>query len=307
MAIQFKKAVVSEAKLRIALYGPAGSGKTYTSLRIARGLAECINSQILVIDSERGSASKYADRFEFYVYELNTKKAEEYIEVIKEAQKHYKIIIVDSLSHAWLELLERVDLLTQTKYKGNSLQAWSEVSLLYKTFVDTLLSVDAHVIATMRVKTDWSVEKDSNTGKIKPVKVGLAPEQRAGIEYEFDILGELNSEHTLFITKDRSGFLQDRIITKPGEDLGRELGQWLTGKSRQESQDTTQHRVQNGDLRERFEALCRDVYGDDIESVKKRIFEFYKVQSFDEMPPQTQEEVVKILAKKLDKKRSKGQ
>ena len=81
MALSFTKATKSRAKLRLALFGPSGAGKTYTALRLATG----IGGRIAVIDTERGSASKYADRFEFDVLELPQRNIDTYCEGIRAA------------------------------------------------------------------------------------------------------------------------------------------------------------------------------------------------------------------------------
>src|SRR5215472_6056307 len=60
---EFRKAIKYDAKLRFAVCGPAGSGKTYTLLRLAMELG----GPVALVDTERGSASKYADLFEFDV------------------------------------------------------------------------------------------------------------------------------------------------------------------------------------------------------------------------------------------------
>ena len=80
-AFQFKKATKSQSKLRLGLVGPSGSGKTFTALQIATGLG----GSIAVIDSERGSASKYADLFDFDVLELQTFSPKTYVNAIKAA------------------------------------------------------------------------------------------------------------------------------------------------------------------------------------------------------------------------------
>lgn len=218
----FQKATKKQAKLRLAIYAPSGAGKTYTALRIATGLG----GKIALIDSERGSASKYADNFNFDVAELEKFGIENYVQYIKMAHE-YDVLIIDSLSHAWHELLTEIDKLASAKYKGNSFMAWSEGTPKQRMFVDAILNFPGHVIATMRTKTEWSVEKDANSGKTKPVKLGLAPEQGKGIEYEFDILMEINHEHYATIAKDRTGKFQDAEILKPSEEFGKTLSEWL--------------------------------------------------------------------------------
>lgn len=219
--MQFKKATKETAKLRLAIFGPAGSGKTYTALRLAKGLS----GKIAFIDTERGSASKYADRFEFDVLELPTKDIDTYCAGIQ-AASNYDVLIIDSLTHGWHELLAEVEKLARAKYRGNTWSAWSEGTPKQRQLVDAILNFPGHVIATMRTKTEWTVETTEG-GKTKPVRVGLAPEQGKGIEYEFDLLMELSPEHFANVIKDRTGKYQDQIIDKPGEALGEALSNWL--------------------------------------------------------------------------------
>ena len=96
--MQFQKATKTKSKLRLAIFGPSGSGKTYSALRIAKGMSD----KIALIDTERGSASKYADRFEFDVLDLEQKNIDAYMKAIMAAQvAGYEVLIIDSLSHAW--------------------------------------------------------------------------------------------------------------------------------------------------------------------------------------------------------------
>ena len=82
----------------------------------------------------------------------------------------------------------------------------------------------------MRSKTEWVIGEGKN-GKAAAEKLGLAPEQGKGIEYEFDLLIECNQRHFATITKDRTGRFQDETIEKPGEDFGATLHEWLSGGS----------------------------------------------------------------------------
>ena len=223
----FTKAEKSKALLRAAMFGPSGSGKTYSALAIASGIAKEIKSRIAVIDTERGSAAKYADRFDFDTVELNKTRIENYVEMFDAAAKAgYKVLVIDSMSHAWQELLEEIEQMAKAKYGGNTFRAWGEGTPKQREFVDALLRYPGHIIATMRSKTEYIVE-DNGKGKMAPRKVGLAPEQGKGIEYEFDVLFELSFEHTAHVTKDRTGKYQDKYIEKPGVDFGVELVKWL--------------------------------------------------------------------------------
>lgn len=217
----FEKATKKQAKLRLAIFGPSGSGKTFSALRIAQGMSD----KIALIDTERRSASKYADRFNFDVADIERPTIDNYVNVITQA-KGYEVLIIDSLSHGWHELLQEVERIAKAKYRGNTWSAWSEGTPLQKKLVDAILDFPGHVIATMRTKTEWLVET-TDKGKTKPVRVGLSPEQGKGIEYEFDMLIELTPEHFANIIKDRTGKYQDNTIEKPGEDFGKELINWL--------------------------------------------------------------------------------
>lgn len=221
----FKKATKAQLKLRMALSGPAGSGKTFTALTLAKWLAN--GQPVAVIDTERGSASKYADLFEFDVLELDSFHPKTYVDAINEAVAGgYAVVVIDSLSHAWsgkggiLEIVQR---------KGNSFQAWGEVKPIEAALIEAVTGARIHVIATMRSKTEYVVEKDERSGKSAPRKVGLAPVQRDGMEYEFDVFGELDQENTLLIQKTRCPALTGAVISKPGKPLAETLRAWLAG------------------------------------------------------------------------------
>lgn len=236
MAI-FQKAVKSQSKLRCALFGPSGSGKTFSALAIASGMG----GKIALIDSERGSASKYADRFSFDTVDLDKKNIDEYVQIINAAAKEgYNVLVIDSLSHAWSELLEEVNKIASAKYHGNTWSAWSDGTPKQKDLVNAILSYPGHIIATMRSKTEWTTEKNEK-GKTTPTRVGLSPEQGKGIEYEFDLLMEINQDHLATVIKDRTGKFQDSMIEKPGKDFGIELISWLNSgvAEPQESHDLT--------------------------------------------------------------------
>lgn len=231
----FRKAVKSQAKARIGIIGPSGSGKTYTALKIASVLGK----KIAVIDTEHGSASKYADEFEFDVCELNNYDPRHYIKAIQVAgQAGYDVIVIDSLSHAWageggaLELADQM----KAKYGGNKWAAWSEVTPIHNKLVQSMLRSPAHLIATLRSKMEY-IQTEDEKGKAVIKKVGMAPIQRDGMEYEFDIVADMDLEHNFIVSKTRCRALDGTIINKPGEELAKTILGWLTdGVSPQPSQ-----------------------------------------------------------------------
>lgn len=230
MSLSFRKATKEQAKLRLALIGLAGSGKTYSALSIASHLVP--NGKIAVIDTERGSASLYADRFAFDVLDLERHGPEDYCEAIEAADAAgYEIIVIDSLSHAWAGkdgALEQVDKIAKREGKSNNFTAWRDVTPKHNRLVDAMLSCKAHLVVTMRSKMEYVLEKDDK-GKSSVRKVGLAPIQRDGLDYEFTLVGDMDLTHTLTVTKSRClGSVEvGEMIEKPGEKMALKLRAWL--------------------------------------------------------------------------------
>lgn len=231
MALQIKKAVKHDAKLRMSIAGPSGAGKTWTALTLAEELAD--GKPVLVVDTERGSASKYADIFNFDVIELESFSPTFYIEAIKLAEANgYSVLILDSLSHAWNGiggLLELVDSIAKRKYGGNSFAAWKDATPLQNQLIDAITRANVHVIATMRSKQEYALEKDERTGKTSPKKVGMAAIQRDGMEYEFDVAVDMDVDNAMIVQKSRCPQLSGQVIAKPGADVARVLKSWLSG------------------------------------------------------------------------------
>ncbi|NCC04437.1 MAG: ATP-binding protein [Proteobacteria bacterium] len=222
----FRPAKRSSAKLRLALCGPSGSGKTYSALQIAKGLG----GKIALIDTERGSGELYSDLCAYDVAQLTPPYTPaRHIEAIRAAEKAgYDIVIVDSLSHAWSGpggVLEMQD--QAAKALKNSFAAWREITPEHNRLVDTLLQTDLNVIVTMRTKTAYEVQQDG--GKTKVVKIGLAPVQREGLEYEFTVVLDLSIDgHVATGTKDRTGLFDGQHFVAT-EETGKMLGRWLRG------------------------------------------------------------------------------
>ena len=227
--MQIKKATRKQSKLRMAIMGPSGSGKTYTSIK----LATLMFDKVGVIDSENGTASKYADEFDFDVIELaDDYSPDVYIQAIRLFEKEgYDCIVIDSMTHEWSGkngCLELVDKLTRTKWKGNSYAAWSDVTPKHTRFLETITTSKCHIIATMRSKMDYVQTEDSKGNKVIR-KVGMEPITRDGAEYEFDIVLDMNLENTGEISKSRANKagLTHTIWEKPGEELAKTIKDWI--------------------------------------------------------------------------------
>lgn len=226
----FKKATKQAAKLRLAIIGPSGSGKTYTALSVATALAP---GKVAVIDTESGSASKYATDFDFDVAEMHAPfHPSKYISAIKEAAAAgYEVVVLDSVTHAWAGaggVLEIVDEAAKRMKSGNSYVAWKEGTKVQNELTEAIVSAPIHVIATMRSKQEYVQEKDNN-GRTVIRKVGMAPVQREGAEYEYDVLLEMNMDNEAIVSKSRCSELSGRVIAKPGAQVAKILADWLGG------------------------------------------------------------------------------
>lgn len=228
----FKKAVKHEAKLRLAIAGPSGSGKTYTALRLATTLSN--GKPIAVLDTEHGSASKYADLFSFDVLELEPPfHPDRYVKAIEAAaEAGYGVVILDSLSHAWNGdggLLDIVDQIAKRLKTTNTFAAWKDATPIQNRMIEALLSAPLHIIGTMRSKQDYAMEQDGK-GRTIVRKVGMAPIQRDGFEYEFDVFLDMDIDNNAIVAKTRCPELAGRVFAKPGEDMANILLEWLGGE-----------------------------------------------------------------------------
>jgi hypothetical protein len=228
--MSFKVAKREKIKGRIGLCGSSGSGKTFGGLMIAKGLAN--GGTIAFIDTEKGKSRLHVGKPGVPTYQVANLDPpytpQKYIQLMHEAmQLQPDVLIIDSLSHAWAGeggILEMVD---RVKSGGNNFTAWRTLTPLHNKFVDEILSLPCHVIVTMRTKTEWLTEKNES-GKMTVRKVGLAPIQRDGMEYEFDVVLDVDREkHTATASKDRTSLFDSEIGFTITEQHGIALRKYL--------------------------------------------------------------------------------
>lgn len=226
----FTPATKTEGKLRLAIVGVAGGGKTLTSLL----LATAMGGKVALVDTENGSASKYADRFTFDKVNLKPPfHPQKFIDAIQTAQTMgYRTIILDSLSAMWTGtggIVNIVDDIASNSRSQNSFFAWNEGTTLYNELVNAILQSDINVIATMRSKQEYTLEKDEK-GKVHPTRVGTKPIMRKDFEFEFDMVLTMDIQNRATVTKTRCDDLpMGTVIPKPGAGLARTLMTWLIG------------------------------------------------------------------------------
>lgn len=225
----FKKAERKKVRLKIAISGPSGSGKTLSALLLAKGLG----GRIAVIDTENGSASLYAGNEKLPEYDtlelappFETNK---YIDAIKTAEKEkYDVLIIDSASHQWSGeggLLNKKEALDARG--GNSYTNWAKLTPEHERFKSAILHSDLHVIMTVRSKQEYALVDDGK-GKNKVQKLGMAPIQRDGMEYEFTTFFDLDMSHQAEASKDRTGMFDGKLF-KINEGTGEVFKSWLDG------------------------------------------------------------------------------
>jgi hypothetical protein len=226
---EFVAATKEQAKARIALAGPSGSGKTMTGLILATRLAA--GGRTAVIDTERGSASKYAGLFQFdrlNMYRYDPRDLPKALAAA--ASAGYESVLIDSLSRFWSGaggMLEFVDGAAKRSYGGNSFGGWKEARPVENELIESMLGYPGHVVVTMRTKTAYEITKNEK-GQTVPVKIGLQPEQRNGIEYEFDIVADMDLENTLTVSKSRCPELSGQVLHRPDHVMAETVLGWLT-------------------------------------------------------------------------------
>jgi hypothetical protein len=227
MAIEFRKATRTKAKLRLALCGPAGSGKTRGALLIAKGMG--LNGKVAFIDTENGSGDLYSHVMEYDILTLDAPyHPERFIAAIKAAEEAgYELIIIDSLSHAWAGvggILEIHGNETDKQKTANTYTAWRNVTPLHNKLVEAMLASKCHIIATMRSKQEYVQEKN-DAGKTIVKKLGMAPVMREGIDYEFTFSFDIEHDHLARVGKARADLFDSAF--RLNETIGTKLFQWL--------------------------------------------------------------------------------
>jgi len=238
----FAPATRRKLKLRLALCSPAGYGKSYTGLVFAAALAKAGGNghplKIAAIDTEHGALSKYAGQIvvdgtapTFDVCELQHFAPSAYTAAIREAAASgYGVLIIDSLSHAWSGVggaLAQVD--QKSAAGGNSFTAWKDVTPQHNELVEAILAYPGHIIATMRTKMEYVLEEEDRKGRkvMVPKKIGMKPVQREGMDYEFDIVADMDESHTLIVGKTRCPAIDGQRVVKPGPEFLTPVIRWL--------------------------------------------------------------------------------
>lgn len=233
--MQLRQSERKQAKIKMALQGSAGSGKTYSSLVLAKGLINGDFSKVAIIDTENGSADLYAHLGDYNVISLKPPfTPQQYVDAIDICEKAgIEVIILDSISHCWDYLLDY-----HSSLAGNSFTNWAKIKPLEKLFMDKILQCNAHVIATMRTKQDYVLNQKD--GKFIPEKVGLKSVQRDGLDYEFTLVLDIDIKHYAVSSKDRTGLFMGKPEFIISENTGKSILNWCNQGSISSSLESVQ-------------------------------------------------------------------
>lgn len=222
--MEIRKAERKKAKLRLGIAAPSGAGKTYGALLLAFGLG----GKVGLIDTEHGSGDLYAHLGDYDIIGIEAPYlVSKYTQAIKAFEDAgYTTIIIDSLSHAWAGDGGLLDKQGKMADRGtNSFAAWRTITPEHNNLVDAMLRSPCHIIATMRAKQEYVLETNDK-GKQQPKKVGMAPVQREGMEYEFTVMLDVDMNHIASASKDRTSLFDGQFF-KLSSDSGKTLLAWL--------------------------------------------------------------------------------
>jgi hypothetical protein len=233
----FRPASKAGRKARLSIQGLSGSGKTWTGLGICHGLSE--GRTFAVIDTEKGAASLYAGigGIRFDTLAMDRYDPRDLARALDAAAAAgYPTVFVDSLSHFWkgtdgtLDQVEKA----KSKYGGNKFAGWKDGTPIQNDMVAAILAYPGHVVASMRSYTEWVLENG------KPQRVGMRPEQRKGIEYEFDVAVAMDIDNRLEVLKSRCPSLSRKVFEKPqgARDIAAPLLAWLASAPEAAAADT---------------------------------------------------------------------
>lgn len=277
---QVKKAKREKIYAKIALMAPSGGGKTYSSLRLATGMAQEIEKEtgkkakILLANTEQKRGYYYANEFDYDIVDVDAPhEPEKYVDLVDFAvSEGYDILIVDSTSHEWegkggcLELQQKA---------GGTYQAWAKITPRHNKFINAIADSPIHIIATMRGKDQYEMTKDDK-GKTSVQKLGVGAKQRDGFEYEFSCTFLLDQKtNTAEAQKDNTHLFDHEGAKILTEGDGIKIMQWAnqgegyTPVVRKE--DTNGDSSDLDTLKKEIVAKCKELGGTKNETVKAAV------------------------------------
>ena len=242
MSFSFRPAVRENVGLLIGLMGSSGSGKTYTAMRLAKGIAG--GKPFVVIDTEAGRAKHYADLFAFDHGDLKPPfSPAAYADAIASADAAgYPVIVVDSFSHehageGGILDMQEAEFQRMGGREAVKMASWIKPKMEHKRMVQRLLQVRAHLILCFRAEQKIEMVKENGQTKVvpkqSPVSInGWIPICEKNLPFELTA--------SFLLTADKPGIpqpikLQEQHrpifpLTEPiSEQSGARLAEWARG------------------------------------------------------------------------------
>ncbi len=250
-----RQAERKRAKIKMAVCGPAGSGKTYSSLLTAFGLVGDWKKIAVICTEPSANDGRAADLFShlgpYNVLPLDAPyRPERYIDAIRACEKAgMEAIIIDSISHEW----EGEGGLVEDSNKmddKNKFSNWDVLGRRHKKLINAILLSPAHVIACARTKTDYVLEANEK-GKMAPRKVGTKVITREGFDFEVTLAFDLSYNHFATCSKDRTDMYADCEPFRMSAETGKQILEWCnSGKAEEIAQEQEAEAIQPVETKE---------------------------------------------------------
>jgi len=232
--MEIKKATRQGIKPLIGVYGESGCGKTMTALLLARGMAGP-NGKIILIDSESGRGSMYADVIEggYDVIELREPfSPARYIEAIKAVEDaKADVLVIDSASHEHEGIGGILDMATENEVRSGKagLHNWKVPKMEHQKFMLKMLQSTLPIIVCLRAK--YKTRQKKENGKTVIVKDEVtSPIQSEDFIYEMSYHFEILQNHNIVTTKSSHPDLRkcfpDDNSTPVTIENGKRLAEW---------------------------------------------------------------------------------
>lgn len=223
MALSKKKAAKEKLHIKVLLSGPAGSGKSYSALRLATGIVSREPGEIVVLNTEKERGELYGRDFDYYIEDLEDFSPEGYLRKIKEIIDGYpdlKVLIIDSISHGWTWICDTV-----VKMPGDNQLNWGKMKNRNRILTDFIQGAPVHIIATGRGKDEYTREIN-DAGKTVIKKVGVGTQADKDAEYEYMVTFNIDqATNVASCMKDNTHLFEGRYEKLTEED-GVKLYDW---------------------------------------------------------------------------------
>lgn len=226
--LQIREAKREGARLVIGIAGVSGSGKTYTALQLAYGLANGNGKKVGFLDTENRRGSLYADSLPtpFLIGDLYAPfSPQRYIDAILEFQQAgIEVLVIDSVTHEWEGVGGCEEIASATRFPD-----WKRAKAEHKRFMNVMLQSNMHVITCIRAreKVDFSDPKN-------PRPLGVQPIQEKNFMFEMTasvLMHDSGQRQTVLKCPSELTGILGRGTGYMTADDGKALRQWVDGAS----------------------------------------------------------------------------